>query len=147
MVMNHSTKKQILFVDDDKDTRDLMITLLGMAGHHTVVASGVAEGFQFVREQDFDFILLDWHLEDGSGIDLCRWIRCIDEQTPIFFYTGVAYPSEREKALAAGAQGYFIKPVNFDVLLQAIDEWQPNLYQTSECSNPLHPQTPLLQAH
>jgi CheY-like chemotaxis protein len=142
IVMSQGTKKQILFVDDDKDTRDLMTILLGKAGHHPVVASGFTEGLQIARQQVFDFILLDLYLEDGTGIDLCQWIRLIDQQTPIYFYTGVAFPADLKKALEAGAQGYFIKPVDFDLLLQTLEEWRPSLRQAGEGDN-----LPLLPHH
>jgi DNA-binding response OmpR family regulator len=120
--MNNEIKGQILFVDEDTDTCDLMYTLLERAGYHTVTASSVTEGLQHAETKAFDLILLDWFLKDGTGIDLCKWIRGIDEVTPIFFYTGVAFPHELKKALDAGAQGYFIKPVEIDGLLRTIEQ-------------------------
>lgn len=119
--MNEGSKGEILFMDNDLDTREMAKTVLEIAGYDTVVASSRKEGLQSLRREEFDFILLDWHLEDGTGIDLCRWVRCLDKQTPIFFYTGVAYPKQLEKALEAGAQGYFVKPVDIGLLLQTIE--------------------------
>lgn len=119
--MTRETKGQILFVDEDSDTRELVYTLLERAGYHTVTASSVTEGQRQAETKGFDLILLDWFLKDGTGIDLCRWIRGIDDETPIFFYTGVAFPQELKKALDAGAQGYFIKPVEIDSLLRTIE--------------------------
>jgi DNA-binding response OmpR family regulator len=120
--MTKPIKGQILFVDEDPDTCDLVSTLLYRAGYQTVTASSVTEGQQHAKTKTFDFILLDWFLKDGTGIDLCRWIRGIDEETPIFFYTGVSFPQELKKALDAGAQGYFIKPVEIDGLLLTIEK-------------------------
>jgi two-component system, NtrC family, response regulator AtoC len=119
--MTKPIKGQILFVDEDTDTCDLMCTLLERAGYLTVTASSVTEGLQQAKTRTFDLILLDWFLEDGTGIDLCKGIRGIDAMTPIFFYTGVSFPQELKKALDAGAQGYFIKPVEIEGLLRTIE--------------------------
>jgi len=120
--MTDNLKGNILLVDGDADTCDMMCTLLGRAGYQATAVSTITEGFQYAKTRTFDLILLDWYLQDGTGIDLCKWIRCIDEATAIFFYTGVAFPRELRKALEAGAQGYFIKPVDTGALLQTIDQ-------------------------
>ena len=113
-------KGHILLVDHDRDTREMVKTLLGIAGYEAITVSSIAEGLPLAQNRIFDLILLDWHLEDGIGIDLCRLIRQFDQETPIFFYTGVAQPVEIKKAMAAGAQGCFIKPVDTNYLLQTI---------------------------
>src|SRR5689334_10656307 len=118
--MRNTSKGNILFVDGDADTCDMMCTILDRAGYQATAVSTITEGFQYAKTGAFDLILLDWYLEDGTGLELCRWIRCIDETTVIFFYTGVAYPEELQKALEAGAQGYFIKPVDMGALLQTL---------------------------
>jgi DNA-binding response OmpR family regulator len=120
--MTQPIKGQILFVDEDTDTCDLMCTILKRAGYHTITASSVTEGLLYAKTKTFDLILLDWYLEDGTGIDLCKGIRGIDAVTPIFFYTGVSFPQELKKALDAGAQGYFIKPVEIEGLLRTIEK-------------------------
>jgi DNA-binding response OmpR family regulator len=120
--MTDNPKGNILFVDGDPDTCDMMCILLERAGYQTVAVTSISEGFQHVENRKFDFILLDWYLTDGTGLDLCRWIRDIDEITPIFFYTGVAFPQELRKAIEAGAQGYFIKPVDIKMLVDTIDQ-------------------------
>jgi DNA-binding response OmpR family regulator len=114
------TKGRILFIDDDQDTRNMVRTLLGYAGYEAVSASSVTEGLRLAKNKSFDLILLDWHFEDGTGLELCQMIRAFDSQTPIFFYTGVTYEAEIKKALSAGAQGCFIKPVDVDSLLATI---------------------------
>ncbi|MFP5262323.1 MAG: response regulator [Blastocatellia bacterium] len=117
------TKGRILFVDDDLDTCEMMRILLGMAGYEAVSASCVSEGLDLARSGDFDLILLDWHLRDGNGIDLCRMIRAFDGEIPIFFYTGVAYESELKKALKAGAQGCLVKPVDVNDLMRTVSRY------------------------
>lgn len=49
------------------------------------------------------------HMVPG-GVELCREIRRSDPSTPVVFYSGAGLDSEREAALAAGAQAYLLKP-------------------------------------
>jgi DNA-binding response OmpR family regulator len=116
-------KGRILFIDDDRDTREMMRYLLGREGYEVAPASSVTEGLRLARRESFDLILLDWYFSDGTGIEICQTIRTFDEEIPIFFYTGVAYESELKKALKAGAQGCFVKPVNVDNLMETLSRY------------------------
>jgi CheY-like chemotaxis protein len=117
------TRGRILFIDDDKDTCDMMRTLLGGAGYDAVSASTVTEGLRLAKTDSFDLILLDTYFPDGTGVELCQMIRTFDKQIPIFFYTGMALDSEIDKAIQAGAQGCFIKPVDVKTLLQTVSRY------------------------
>lgn len=113
------SKGRILFIEEDEDTCDLISTLLKYAGYKTVVAPTASEGLRLARSDSFDLILLDWLFEDGEGVDLCRQIREFDGDTPVFFYTGITYKPELHRAQEAGAQGYFVKPVDISDLLES----------------------------
>jgi DNA-binding response OmpR family regulator len=55
-----------------------------------------------------------------GGEALCQSVREFDSVTPILFYSGAAYESDKGRALAAGAQGYVTKPADSDVLVSEI---------------------------
>jgi DNA-binding response OmpR family regulator len=55
-----------------------------------------------------------------SGTDLCEALRKFDETTPILFYSGAAYEKDKEAARLAGAQGYLVKPADFDQLIAEV---------------------------
>ena len=112
-------KGRILFIEEDTDTCDLISTLLKYAGYKTVIAPTASEGLRLARNDRFDLILLDWLFEDGDGVDICRQIREFDGDTPVFFYTGIAYKPELHRATEAGAQGYFVKPLDIGELLDS----------------------------
>lgn len=114
------TQGRILFVDNDSDTCEMVRTLLGNAGYETVTASSVTDGLLLARTDTFDLVLLDWHFQDGTGIELCRMIRTFDDKTPIFFYTGMASEEDGNTMRRAGAQGCFVKPVEVESLLKTL---------------------------
>ena len=68
------------------------------------------EGLKLAGQHKFLAIVLDHRLADISGLEICRRIRAHDQQTLIIFYTGSAYPKDREKGIAAGADAYLVKP-------------------------------------
>ena len=113
-------KGRILCVDDDKDTRDLMAVLLGLEGYEVVQARNVAEGLELAVSDNFSLILLDWVFADGTGVELCKMIRRTSAAAPILFYSGMALKDDIENALSAGAQGFLVKPVDVEVLLQNV---------------------------
>jgi DNA-binding response OmpR family regulator len=114
------SKGRILFIDDDRETCELVQLQLDFAGYHTVAATTVGDGLKLAKTDRFDLILLDWHFQDGTGIELCKMIRDFDGKTPIFFYTGVGLESEVNKMKSAGAQGCLIKPVDIEQLLKTM---------------------------
>ena len=115
-----STRKRILCVEDHADTSALLKTLLEQDGYEVVAASTVAEASALARGDGFDLYLIDRWLPDGEGIELCRAIRTFDLNTPIVFLTADARETTRAQALAAGAQGYLVKPGDLGQLEQII---------------------------
>jgi len=113
-------KGRILCVDDHKDTREMLTAILGLEGYQVSQANGIDDGLCAANADNFDLILLDWVLKDGSGIELCRMISKAGVTTPILFYSGIADRSELEEAMRAGAQGFLMKPVDIDDLLQSV---------------------------
>ena len=58
----------------------------------------------------FDLCLLDSRLPDLDGFELCSRMRAMNSHTPILFFSGDAYESDKKKGLAAGANAYLTKP-------------------------------------
>ena len=102
--------RQILFVDDTADTRDLVEFSLQSEGFTVITAQTADEGLGLARTKPFALSLLDIGLPDKDGLELCREIRRFDQQTPILFYTAFAELLDNEEAAKAGAQGTLRKP-------------------------------------
>lgn len=102
--------RQILFVEDTSDTRDLVEFSLRSEGFEVTGAQTANEGLSLARTQTFALILLDIGLPDKDGLELCREIRRFDQTTPILFYTAFAELLDMDEATKAGAQGCLRKP-------------------------------------
>ena len=110
----------ILYVEDDQDTRELVGLMLAGSNYKVVPAETHDEALLLARANQFDLYLIDNWLPGGSGIDLCKKLREFNSWTPILFYSGAAYERDKQQALDAGAQGYLVKPVDHDELIEEV---------------------------
>jgi DNA-binding response OmpR family regulator len=113
-------KGRILCTEDDEDTRELIIFTLNHAGFDVTCTDRAAKALELIRREKFDLCLLDNWLPGLSGSDLCTEIRKFDSQTPILFYSGAAFETDKQRAFDSGAQGYLIKPVLDDQLVAEV---------------------------
>lgn len=118
--MSPLSRLRILVTEDEPDTRALLELVLRAAGCEVISTDNSDQALQLAKTNSLDLYLLDNWMANVSGIDLCRKLREFDEQTPILFYSGAAYESDKKEALAAGAQGYLVKPCDPENLVSEI---------------------------
>lgn len=109
----------VLYAEDNEDSGFMLSTLLGFSDINVLRASSSKEAFQLAQSKHFDLYLLDTRFSDGSGFELCRQLNEFYPQTPIVFYSGEAYESDKQKGMNAGAQAYLTKP-NTDAVVPTI---------------------------
>ena len=96
------TKKHILCVDDNSDTCKLVSIIL--KEYKTTSAYSMADAIKRATAEKFDLYMLDYHLPDGTGLELCLMLRAFDRDTPILFATASSSITEAQ-VITAGAQG------------------------------------------
>jgi len=117
--MNQS-KAAILCVDDNRDNCELLTFVFESRGFEVKTCQTISEGFFQAKQRNFSAIILDNRFGETTSLEVCREIRFFDPITPIVFYSGEARQSEIEKALAAGANAYLIKPSGFEELTETV---------------------------
>ena len=115
-------KPRILCVDDE-DNCEMLELMLQLAGYDYdfVGVSSTDDALKKIAKEKFDLYILEYRLPDIAGIELCRQIRQTDSETPIMFFSGMARPSDRDKAMGAGATEYLIKPNDLDRFGETIE--------------------------
>jgi DNA-binding response OmpR family regulator len=96
--------------------------LLQMAFIETKAVGTAAEALSSIQAERFDLYLLDSQLPDLDGFELCRQVRDLDAHTPILFFSGAAYETDKQKGLEAGANAYVNKP-DIESLLGRINDF------------------------
>src|SRR6266853_6290509 len=115
-----SSAGHILYIEDDEDTRELVAYVLANSRYTVVAVANGDEALKLARTNNFDLYVIDNWMSGVSGIDLCRKLREFDSWTPILFYSGAAFERDKQQAFAAGAQGYLVKPVDNDELIEQV---------------------------
>ncbi|HEV7745637.1 MAG TPA: response regulator [Pyrinomonadaceae bacterium] len=100
----------MLFVDDDLDACEMLELLMHSCGIDASCAQSVDAAWPLIKGQSFDLFVLDGWLPGIDGFEFCRQIREFDSDTPILFYSGAAYDTDKQMGIAAGANAYVAKP-------------------------------------
>ena len=113
-------KARILCTEDDPDSREIIIYLLRDAGYDVDCTDNPLDAIERAKNQCFDLLLVDNWMPGISGVDLTREIRKFNRSTPILFYSGAAYDTDKRCAFNAGAQGYLVKPEGINEVVGAV---------------------------
>ena len=116
--------RRILLVEDHQDSADVLSQLLQLQGYDVNVACSVEEAVSVADLGTFDLLISDIRLPDGSGLDLLRRLR---SNRPIrgIAISGFGTEEDRRRSRDAGYETHLIKPVDFNVLLEAIERVPP----------------------
>jgi DNA-binding response OmpR family regulator len=88
----------------------MLTTLLRLALIEAKAVGTAAQALSLIQTERFDLYLLDSRLPDLDGFELCRRMRALDLHTPILFFSGAAYETDKKKGIDAGADAYVVKP-------------------------------------
>jgi CheY-like chemotaxis protein len=104
----------ILVVDDNPTNLKLVTDVLGFEGHCILTAMDAKQARAVVRDSPPDLILMDIGLPDMDGLTLTKILKTDQETRHIIIValTAFAMKGDQEKAIAAGCDGYIIKPID-----------------------------------
>lgn len=113
---------RIFLVDDHEVVRRGISDLLGAEDEFTVVgeASTCRDAVARVAATLPDLVVLDVHLPDGNGIDLCRQIRQEHPSVQCLILTAFDDEDALFAAVVGGAAGYLVKTLRTDELIEAV---------------------------
>ena len=114
---------RILLVEDDDMIREMVLQTLELYDHAVSCAFNGQEALELARSCSPQLILMDVGLPIIDGYEATQRLKA-DPATrpiPIITLTAAAGQEDRRKALAAGADEYETKPIDFDRLLVKID--------------------------
>ena len=115
------TRLRILLVDDHTDTVITLGALLRNLGYEVACAETVKQALQLAKESNFDLLVSDIGLPDGSGHDLMQQIRAKQSIAGIAL-SGFGMEDDLEKSRAVGFTEHLIKPINVDRLQATLRE-------------------------
>jgi two-component system OmpR family response regulator len=107
---------RVLLIEDDAVLGEAVRDYVGGLGHAVDWMQTLADGQAAAHAVDYDLILLDLRLPDGSGLTLLGDVRRAGTATPVIILTAHDQISDRIEGLNSGADDYLVKPFNLGEL-------------------------------
>ena len=111
---------RILLVDDHEDTLKAMTRLLRKLNHRVVPAGTLKAALTAAKSDDFDLLISDVGLPDGTGLDLMRQL-CAERPIRGIALTGYGTDDDHRQTLQAGFAAHLTKPIDMNRLSNAIN--------------------------
>ncbi len=112
---------KILVVDDEQGMRRILNVNLRRDAHVVVEASGAAEALAFIKREDFDVILTDQKMPDGSGLDVIQAAHDDDPTTSVIVLTAVGTLELAVESMRRGAFDFLSKPFDPEVVRATVN--------------------------
>jgi len=118
-------KHCILVVEDNQLNRQLLRDWLEVEGYEVWSAADLKASYEAFSKRLLDAVLLDINLGPENGLDLIAWMRQKPElgQVPVIAVTAHALVAEQERILQVGCRACLSKPIDFQLLREALDRW------------------------
>lgn len=107
---------QILFVEDDKDLSAVVNEWLTADGYTVEMAHDGLTGWEFLRQYNYDVVILDWNLPGLSGPEMCNRYRAGGGVAPVIMLTAKSQITEKMEGFDSGVDDYLTKPFNLKEL-------------------------------
>jgi DNA-binding response OmpR family regulator len=112
-MMDKAMLKKVLIVEDEEPIIELLGAVFdGLANYRTIYARDGQEALRIARADYPDIVLLDVHLPELDGYEVCRLIKSYPNtsHTKVMMISGMAQNADLIKARKAGADDYITKP-------------------------------------
>ena len=119
--------RRLLLVEDNEMNRDMLSRRLARKGLEVIIAVDGKVAIEAALAEQPDLILMDMSLPEIDGWEATRRIKAQPETAdiPVIALTAHAMFGDRQQALDAGCDAYETKPVNYQQLLERINELAP----------------------
>ena len=115
-------KIKILISEDNPDIRKILVMRLEINGYDVIQAKDGEEAVDKIKKDRPALVILDLMMPKISGFEVCRMIKFDDKykDMPIIVLSALDQQADRERAIENGADAYFIKPFDLELLLSKI---------------------------
>lgn len=113
----------VLLIENDTDNSSPCRVLVESIGATCFTVKSLEDAQRVLRQNAPDVIVVDYHLPDGTGIDLIAHLRqgLEDRSTPILLLTGEIDPHELERAVMMGIYAFLAKPFNSEEFVKLVN--------------------------
>ncbi len=110
----------LLIVEDDRNLRDLLVTVLKRNGYTAHPAQDGREALEIMDHQHIDLVITDIMMPDVDGYELTASLRQVNSDLPVIMVTAKEAFADKERGFRAGTDDYMVKPIDMGELLLRI---------------------------
>jgi signal transduction histidine kinase len=121
------SRRRVLVVEDNDDSREMLKTWLTLEGHDVLAATNGTEGVKLLLGDCPDVAFIDIGLPEMDGYEVARAARREANETLLVALTGYGQPEDRQRCFDAGFDDFVLKPVDPARLSQILAERTPPL--------------------
>jgi len=104
--------ERILVIDDDPGFRELLTAILSDEGYEVESGTSIADAMRLGAVRQYNLVISDLRLPDGSGIEILRWFSEQGPNVPVIVITAFGTFESAVEAVKLGAEDYLGKPLN-----------------------------------
>ncbi len=119
MIPSLTVKHRVLVIDDEPGMRSLMRRGLGLAGFEVETAEDGELGLELVKTYLPDLVMLDLMMPGLDGFETLERLCVLEIRPKIIVLSGRDEPEDRARTVKAN--GFLVKPISFDALLEMIN--------------------------
>lgn len=112
--------KKILVVEDDLQIQELIKEFLKAQNYFVDTADDGVLGYEKVKNNEYDLIIMDVMMPNMDGYSLCKMIRAISK-TPIIFLTALSEEQDEIKGFELECDDFITKPFSFNILIKRVN--------------------------
>jgi CheY-like chemotaxis protein len=115
----------VICIEDEDGIRELIAEELTDAGHNVIEAVNGKQGLDLILQQRPDLVVSDWLMPEMSGGELLKALKQDYPQfadVPFLLVSAFVDKARVDQALGSGADAYLTKPIDFDLLLETVDD-------------------------
>jgi two-component system response regulator PilR (NtrC family) len=117
-----SEKVRVLIVDDERSMQEFLEIFFRREGFDVSTASDVASATLRLESDDYDLLISDMQMPDGSGLDLLKVVRASGQDTVTIMITAFATTDSAIAAMKEGAYDYITKPFKVDEIRLVVEK-------------------------
>jgi len=130
--MNFAQELQVLYVEDNKETREATLGLLDNIFNNITIAVDGQDGLEKFQIKSFDLVLTDINMPKMNGIEMVTKIRETNKDMPILILSAYNESGYFIEAIKQGIEGFLIKPIDLSQFIDMINKAIEKIYLKKE---------------
>ena len=121
-LISYSKNLQVLYVEDNPDTREMTLIILEDFFDNVITACDGVDGLEKFQHNNIDLIISDINMPNMDGMSMIKEIKAIEQDIPVLIFSAYNDAKHFIDAIKLGIDGYLIKPLD-------IEQFQQSLYK------------------